>query len=367
MTKRFVFIGLFILLVSLVTPGDALAVVENPAEEGIARGGRLFHGTLTVIGVDKFSIQTRGGSTFTYQVDDKTRFRIKDVEDPSFTNLEIGMHLAVSARIIDGERIVRLVVVIPDDFDPSHRFGIRVRGKIIDISLDGDTLTIENPSGKALTFQVHKRTKYIGRVKNLDDLQTGWIAAIAGWRSDDGLLHAAIVVTTEPPRRVNLAGEVTSIEIEVGSFTLLTRQDQTVKIQVNHDTIINRKDGELTGLEDLQPGMFAAITGQRQDNGVVLAKRVIAGSKEDFPDFEIKKAGRIVVLGVDYLTLRTKSGEEITLRVNPDTHFRGRGIRVQGIADLKIGMKALVGGETGPDGEVVARVVFISKGFWQLP
>jgi hypothetical protein len=358
MTKKIMLTLLFVLLASLFYTGEALAVAQTPGTgDTTAQGGRLTHGTLTEIGGDTFTIQTPAGGTFTYQVDADTAFRIKDLEAPTFADLETGMHLAVAARIIDGERVARMVVVTPDDFDPSHRFGVRVRGVIVDIDQDASTLTLEKPSGGQIVFQVGERTRFIGKAQSLGDLQLGWAAAVAGGRDGDGVFHAALVATLEHPRPVVLAGEVTGVDHETGTFTVLTRRDETVTIQVDADTVFHSREGAVQELADLQTGMVAAVTGLPEEDGTILAKRVAAGSKDDLPDFDIKAGGRLTVVGMDFFTLRTKDGDEITFTVNRDTHFRGRGVNVRRITDLRVGMIVLVGGDEGGDGENIARSV----------
>lgn len=368
MTKKIALTLLCGLLTSLVFTGDALAAIQPPdSGETAALGGRLTHGTLTEIGAEAFTILTPAGNSFNYQVDADTRFRIKGFEAPTFADLEIGMHLSVAARIIGGEHVARVVVVTPDDFDPSHRFGVRVRGVIVDIRLEAGALTIGKLSGQEIVFQVGERTRFIGKAQGLDDLQVGWAVAVAGGRDDDGGFLAALVAAMELPRRVDLAGEVTGVDLDAGTFWILTRRDQTVTFQVDEGTVFLSRENVVQDLADLQPGMVAAITGLRQEDSPILAKRVVAGSKDDLPDFEIKAAGRVVVVGVDFFTLRTRDGDEITFQVTPDTHFRGRGVPVRRITDLQVGMLALVGAETGPEGEAIARSVVAVKGIRPVP
>jgi hypothetical protein len=363
MTNKITLTFLIVLMVSLFSSTDALAVVQNPdTENAIPQGGRLTYGVLTAIGLNRFIIQTNSGGAFDYQVDSGTRFRIKGLEDPTFSDLEIGMHLAVAARILDNNRVARLVVVIPDDFDPSLRFGVRVCGEILSVDLDTCTLTLGKPSGEEIAFQVHERTRFFGKSHDLDDLQVGWRATIAGRRDEEGLFHAGVVVTWERPRRITIAGEVNNVELEAGTFVIHTRRDRKVTIQVDGDTVFNSRGGVVQGLVDLQNGMVAVATGYHQGDGIILAKRVLAGSKEDLPDFEIKAGGKIVVVGLDFFTLQPRDGEEITFYVDTDTRFRGRGIRVRGISDLNVGMITLVGGVTGSDGEAIARSVLVIKG-----
>jgi hypothetical protein len=155
---------------------------------------------------------------------------------------------------------------------------------------------------------------------------------------------------------------VNNVELEAGTFVIHTRRDRKVTIQVDGDTVFNSRGGVVQGLVDLQNGMVAVATGYHQGDGIILAKRVLAGSKEDLPDFEIKAGGKIVVVGLDFFTLQPRDGEEITFYVDTDTRFRGRGIRVRGISDLNVGMITLVGGVTGSDGEAIARSVLVIKG-----
>jgi hypothetical protein len=362
MMKKLILALLFVLMVSLFTSTDALAVVQNPGTGNTAAlGGRLTHGVLTMIGLDNFTLHTDSGDAFDYQVDSDTRFRIKGLEDPAFSDLEIGMHLAVAARIIDHRRVARLVIVTPDDYDPSLRFAIRVHGEVLEVDLDAGTLVLGKPSGEEIVFQVHERTRFFGMARRLGDLRVGWNAAIAGRRDEEGLFHAGVVVARETPRRIILTGEVNTVDLETSTFVIHTRRDRMVTIQVDDDTVFNSRGGAVQGLVDLQTGMVAAATGYRQGDGTFLAKRVVAGSKEDLPDFDIKAGGRIIVVGLDFFILQSRDGDEITFYVDSGTRFRGRGIRVQGISDLNVGMIAFVGGAADSDGEAIARSVLVIK------
>jgi hypothetical protein len=362
MTQKFLLPLLVSLLMVLAFGGDSQAALLNPFDNGTAAlGGRLTHGTLIEIADAAFTLQTSGGDTLTYQVDGGTRFRISGIDDPAFADLETGMHLAVAARVIAGERVARLAIVTPDDFDPSQRFGIRVRGIISAIDLDASTLSLRTPSGEELAFEVGERARFIGAAQGLEGLEEGWAAAVAGARDEEGVLHAALVAPLVLPRPVSFAGEVTQVSLETGTFELVTRRGRVVTVQVDQDTAFRSRDGAVEGLEDLQPGMLAAVRGLLQEGGDLLAKRVIAMDKEDLPDFELKAAGRLVAVGLDFLTLRTRQGEDLTFQVAPETRFRGRGFPVRCISDLRVGMVVMVAGETNPEGEALARAVIALK------
>ena len=358
--KKIIFTLMMVLVLSLLVPGGALAAGGDPAPVA-ALGGRLTYGVVTQVDVEAFSLETKGGGTFRYQVDEATRFRSPEIENPTYADLLPGTWVAVAARPVEGDLVARMVVLLPEGFDPSRRFGERARGEVQMVDLEAGRLSLVTPAGEEMVFQVDEATRFLGQAESLEEIQVGWVAAAAGHLQEDGSRLAVMVAAGEDRRLVIAAGKVVSVDLEAGRFTLLTRQDEEREIEVDGDTVFTSRENTIQGLEDLDVGMVAVVRGVPQDDGSILAKRVAAGSKEDLPDFEVKAGGRVTVVGTDFFTIQDRDGETIRFIMNEDTRIRSRGGAFQGHRDLRVGMVVLVGGEVGEDGENLARLVIVVR------
>ncbi len=349
---------LALMLVGLVVGVAQAAELEDNSVN--ATSGRLMYGQVTAITIDSFTLETARGGEFTYLIDDDTRFRSPEVEHPTFADLVVGGKVAVAARLVDGDLLAKVVVLLPDDFNPGNRFGIRARGTIGDLDLEAGTFTLVKPSGEEMTFTVGDRTRFLGQSSSLEDLEPGWRVGVAASEQEDGSYLATVVVAVaKKTRRVEAAGTVTNISDD--GFTLTTRQGEERSFLVDENTRFRSRGGTVQSLEDLQLDMVALVVAQPQEDGSYLALQVIAGSKDDLPKFEVKMGGKVILVGVDSFTIQTRSGEQVTFKVAAETRFLSRGVQVENFLDLKPGMIVLVGAEDLGDGEFLARLVIAAR------
>lgn len=137
--------------------------------------------------------------------------------------------------------------------------------------------------------------------------------------------------------RFRAAGEIESIDPDESTFTLHTVRGETIVIHVNDSTRYHSRGGEIGGLTDLQIGMRAAAAGLVRD-GVYLAKQVAAAAPGDGRRFA-RAAGEVIHINRarSSFTILTRSGEELTLGVEPRTRWFSRDGSVQELADLERG------------------------------
>ena len=88
------------------------------------------------------------------------------------------------------------------------------------------------------------------------------IAAVAGVKQSDGSLLAHVVLVRHP--LLKLAGEVMSVDLESSSFLLDTRGGEELSTIVDENTRFRSREGEIKGLEDLQPGMVVVVIAKQQ-------------------------------------------------------------------------------------------------------
>ena len=355
-------IGLSLLLVGIFVLGAAGTALAAEGDSADALGGRLIYGQVSQISTHTFIVRTREGTAFNFRVDETTRFCSNVLEDPTFEHLNVGDLVGVAARrpgygMVPGGLLARIVVILPPDFNPSIRFGVRVRGEALAVDPDAETFTLVKPSGEEMEIQVDERTRYVGHAKDLGDLDVGWVIGVAGGIQGDGSYLAAIVTVAAQLRRDVKTGEVTAVQVGDDTFSIETRQGESVTILVNEDTLYHSREGIICGLDDLQPGMVVGVTTVKSEAGDHLAKRVVAANPDELPKFEVKAMGRVIGIGLDSFTIRPHEGEATTFIIDNQTQFRGRIGRGHGLANLRLGMRLLVGGEHTEAGDLAARLV----------
>jgi hypothetical protein len=140
---------------------------------------------------------------------------------------------------------------------------------------------------------------------------------------------------------------------------LETRDGESLTFSVDENTRFKIRGNEDAGLEDLEADMVAAVLAFQQEDGTLLAMRVLAG---DQGALEGKAArGEITTVGTDSFTLENPGGETFTFLVNEETRFISRGSQIGGLADLETGMRAGVKYATLEDGQLVAEVVAVGQ------
>jgi hypothetical protein len=311
-------------------------------------------GQLTALGEDSFTLKVRAKEV-TVLVDENTTFETLEGEAITFANLQVGRWVAGRARQTEAGLVALRVVLLPEGFDPAEWF--KVGGTVLTVDASANTLTIQTPSKENKTFAVDANTRYAGQVASLAEIQPGMRAGITGLKSE-GTPLAKVIIAGNPP--VRKAGEVTAVDTAASAFTLQTRQGEAVTIHVDENTRFRSRDGKITKLADLQPGMVALAIGQAQADGSLLARSVAANEK---PNFDIKAAGQVTAVdatGAQTFTIKNREGQETTFKVTGETVFRDRRGVVKTLADLQVGMRVRVGAkETG--GEPHAQVVGIIR------
>ncbi len=366
MSKKLLIPMIAVLVVALLAgvwlTGDALAQGENP--QGRLRRARPALGQVTAVGENQFTVQTRNGESRTFLIDENTRIRSKDAKDLSFSDLQVGRWVGVVAPKDSGEQpIARLVVLLPEDFDPEQMQG--VRGRVTEIDIAAQAFTLEKRQGEAVTLKVDENTRFTGEVTDLAGLEDGMLAGAVTREQENGDLLATLVRAGNPQdRRQNRqAGEVTSVDESAGQFTLRTlRNDKETTFAVDENTRFRSKDGKVESLKDLKTGMVALVVARPAEDGKTpVAALVAAGDRSDLPKFDKRFAGKVTAVGDQSFTIQTRDGQQITFQVTGDTKFRSKGGQVKGLEDLQAGMITLVGAKELGNGEYQAQVVAAGK------
>lgn len=299
---------------------------------------RALIGKVLEIGSEDFTVENLNGDTLTIAVTGDTAFRQREDgqgSDASFTDLENGMWVAVHPRKdASGAATAQLVVILPDDFDPSQLKGIRLLGEVDKINPGQQTFEIITRKGDAVSLQVDEHTRYIGDLNTFDDLDKGMRVAVLAVEQEDGTFLAKIVGSGERdrPRLQKTGGKIT--QIGDSGFTILTRQGEEKSYTVTESTRFGSRQGEIDGLEDLVLDMIVIVVSHPEQDH---AAAVLVADKEILELERVR--GTVQSAGGSHLTI-TAGDQKIQFTVDENTRIRGRGI--ENLNDLKNGMKVLV-------------------------
>ncbi len=282
MFKKSVFGWFLALALALVATVGAFAATSNegtPPPDPIARPARHI-GQVTAVGDNTFTLKLLDGKTVQIAVDDDTRFRKAGGGEASFADITVGRWVAGAVKPPqEGEEGVlhaRLVVILPEDFDPARLKNIhRYPGKVT--AVDSDSLTIETRDGQSLTFTVTDKTRFRSRdgaVKSLDDLKPDMFVLVIA-KDDNGQRIALAVFAGKPERRGERhTGKVTAVGSD--SLTIETRDGQSLTFAVTDQTRFRSRDGAVKSLDDLKPDTFVLVIA-KDDDGQRIALAVFAG------------------------------------------------------------------------------------------
>jgi len=345
--KKFIFIFLFFVALSFsgfIGTAQASEVDEHPhLPAWIFR--RFNAGEIVEIGGDQVTIEKRDGGKYTYLVNDHTRFRHPQVETPDFSTLSIGDRVLILGKFDEEELIARLIVTLPEDFHPRRWFNLRLRGEIMDLDLDGKTITVLNRSGEEIVILVDEQTKFFGQASQITDLDIGWKVAIAGREQEDGSNLSRIISAVEYERRIRRIGIVSKIDSVSGEIRITTQNSEEMSFLVSDKTEFHSREGMFKTISDIEPDMVVVVTAVHDGEGVYSANHLFLGFPEDLPNYDLKKVGHILQVETNTFMLEDRNGEIVTFQVDEETEYRSRGMDVQGIEDLEDGMILIVGGD----------------------
>jgi hypothetical protein len=273
MSKKFwipVFAALLLALAAGAWAYADAAAQERPLQGRLRKPPRTL-GQVTSIAAEQFTLQTKAGQERTFSFDESTRFVDPQKQELSPEDLQTGGWVAVVVARNSGEpRLARLVVILPEDFDPANWAG--VRGRVTGVDVPGSAFTLEDKDGQATNVKVDVETKYLGQATGLADLQAGVHAQARVEKQADGGLLAKTVRAGMPFDR-RFLGKVTAIDGQ--TFTIQTRQGETITFQVTDETRFRSRKGVVDSLDDLKVGMPVGVGAEDLGNSQYQAQVVL--------------------------------------------------------------------------------------------
>lgn len=369
MSKKILIPVVAVLLVALLAgawvSADVRAQGERPGALARLRRARPVVGQVMAVTESQFKIQTRAGVEVTFLVDENTRFRSREQSDLSFGDVRVGLWVGVladrrEALAETGKPLARMVILLPEDVDPTKMSP--ARGRVVSVDISGKQFTLEDQQGQETTLSVDEDTIFRGEAANLAALKEGMSAFAAAEKIANGDLLARSVRAGYLPLQV--VGEISKVNASSDEFTLTTTRDsKALTFKVDQNTLFRSQDGALQSLDDLHVGMAASVFAKSQPGGTFLATQVAAGEKEDLPQADKRILGRITEIGSDTITVTGRDRQEYTLQITSETRFRSRGNLVQGLEDLRQGMAVAVGANDLGNGQYQAQVVLVLPRF----
>jgi hypothetical protein len=149
-----------------------------------------------------FTLQTRNsGQDVTLLVNSATRFRSRNDQYKNLADLQPGMLAAVQANQQgQGQWVASVVAVTSEAQVPAY--DLRLIGRIV--SIDGDTLLIQNLHGWQYTVQVTADTHFMGRITGLSDLKAGMNVAL-GANKVNGIYQVQVILAPQLNRATHPA------------------------------------------------------------------------------------------------------------------------------------------------------------------
>jgi len=290
----------------VLVPSPAAAQGGNPGQPPSGLPAKLASlrpvlGQVTQLGTDQFTLTTRNGVERTFRYDERTRFinperkllsaadLVKDgwvavaTQQPGRAGRLLGRPLgrlfnrrqgapAVGQPASQGQPLpARIVVILPDDFDPDQ---MQVaRGQVTGVDPAANQFTLQNRQGAQNTLTVDSETRFTGEAAGLSELEIGMNAfALAEKQVDGSLLAQRVRAGYIPQRQV---GEITAVDQAAGQFTLKTlKGGEELAVSVDENTRFRGKDQRVKSLADLQPGMLV-MANIGEENGAYTAQIVV--------------------------------------------------------------------------------------------
>jgi hypothetical protein len=358
MLKKITIAVLIAFLAAAPLFGIAAAQTDIPpgSEDGRA-GGKKALGQVTSIGESFFTTKTRNGE-FTLQVTENTVFKNRDGSEASFGDLSVGRWVVgVFVQDDEGNLTARLVVLLPEDFDPSNIKPVRLRGEVDKINNGQDTFTILTPDGRSLTIHVDDNTRWLGTLTELKDLEKGMRVGVGAVEQESGSLLAKAVAAgvREKIEGKRAAGKVASAGS--GSLTIDT-QSGSMTFSIIEKTRFVSQDGSIKSLEDLEIGQGVLVIYVERE-GEFVALVVGAG---DGKGLRAKKAGGTVQsAGGSHLTIQTRNSQKMSFTVDGNTIIKSKDSSVNDLNDLKNGMPVIVVYVIQEDGTLLAKIIGVGS------
>jgi hypothetical protein len=225
------------------------------------------------------------------------------------------------------------------------RRGMRAEmGKAITITaIDGSKLALETENGWTRTIDATGATvTKDGATAAVSDLEVGDTIVFRETRNDDGTYTTTAIVVVQP----HVAGTVASVS---GSTVTVTGRDGTTSKVVLTSSTTYELAGEEATKDAVVAGARIVARGTLATDGTLTASSVEVALA--------MSAGTVKEKGSSSLTLTTRDGSTVVVKVSSSTTYQVGGVTTPTLVDVKVGDIVMAAGSRNADGSLSATVV----------
>ena len=229
--------------------------------------------------------------------------------------------------------------------DRGGRGGMRGEmGNAITITaIDGTKLALETDNGWTRTIDATGATvTKDGATVALSALKVGDRIVFRETRNDDGTYTITAIGVIQPA----VAGTVASVS---GSTVTITRRDGSASKVVLTDSTTYELAGKAATKDAVVTGAQLVARGTLAADGTLTASSVEVAPATS--------AGVVKEKGSSSLTLTTRDGSTVTIKVSSSTTYQVGGVTTPTLADVKVGDVVMAAGSRNADGSLSATVV----------
>lgn len=295
---------------------------------------REIRGTIAALDAPAITVDTDEGQVQVL-TDDRTRYRIPEVEQPSYKDLAVGDRVIIGALAqSDGTLLARVVAVAPET--------VRLDGNVTQIA--GNNLKIANPEGELLIHtDEHTRFRVPG-VENptLADIRVGdHIHGVAVKKGEGSLWGRLIAVVYEH----KFHGQVVAID---GNAVTVNTLEGPMTVGTDANTRFKVPGLENPTLADVKVGDLVFVVAFGQEDGSILAKLIAVRP-------EIRFRGNVMAKDGATLTITTDCGN-VGVLTDENTRYRVPGVENPTLDDVHVGDHvAVIAMSQGVDGGLLAK------------
>ncbi len=241
---------------------------------------------------------------------------------------------------------------------------VRLIGQVTHVDAATNSFEMETRAGEEKTIVVNEGTKYRspgGKIQNFDDLIRGVQILVVAVEQENGTILAKIIGAANfspEPDTMRVMGEITGVVVPNGSISLRARDERILRFETDEYTRYRSQDGEIEGLDDLDPGMKALVVARHSEEGSPIALLVAAGKIDELPQIrQYKGEVSSVNPGQDLFTVLTEEDQELEFKINERTKFRSPDGDITSVNHLRSGMRVQIGAIVNEDGELAPLII----------
>lgn len=292
-------------------------------------------GVVTQASAQWLTIRTSHGDRV-LQLNELTAMRAGDRPAP-LSSIRIGDKVKVQVRHESSGMDVATAIELDDEISSEIDGIVRLVSatSITVTTRDGDITVTLTPSTRVLID---------GHPASASLIAVGSRAEIDATR-DAGGSYTALLVKVES-EVVEIEGTISAVSPD--SLTIRRRDGSEITVSMTADTVV-RQDDHLISAASLKPGMRVEVKALKNADQSLTALVIRAEAADAFAEI----TGDVTSVGTDSIHVRTRSGDEVTVMITPDTMIR-IGDHLVSLANVHVGDRVEIQARLGAGGTLIA-------------